>query len=88
MALLKIYKCQHCKTRFVAMRTFTQSLLPVEVENGQEYDDDDMFDEKRHKSHLLTCLPRRLEWKFIKKKMLDIENREIAEALSPKNLLR
>jgi hypothetical protein len=65
---LKTVRCGDCNTRIVIMRTQTGNILPVEVEPGKHYDDDDTFDHLVHKSHLLNCIPLRLRWADVQRK--------------------
>lgn len=80
--MLKVFRCVHCKTRFVVMKTKTFTYLPVEVEDDQQFDDDEVFESSKHKSHLLSCLPRRNDWDKFKRKFEEVENTEITIALS------
>jgi hypothetical protein len=74
--------------RFVAMQTNTSEILPVEVAEGQEYDEDEVFNYRKHKSHLLTCIPRRMDWNKVRRKFKDLENIDMMLALDEKNLLK
>lgn len=51
------------------MTTETNSLLPVEVQEGIIIDPADKFDPKKHKSHLINCEKQRLNWERKKKKL-------------------
>ena len=73
---LKVYRCHHCKTRFVVMETPTNEYLPVEISEGQSYEDDEIFNWKVHKSHLLNCIPRRMDWNKVRKKFKDMREAE------------
>ena len=73
---LKVYRCQHCKARFVVMETPTNEYLPVEVGENQSYEEDEIFNWKVHKSHLLTCIPRRMDWNKVRKKFKDMREAE------------
>ena len=70
MALLKVYRCRHCQSRFVVMQTPTGQLLPIEV-TDQQFDEEEIFNWKKHKSHLLECIPRRMDWNDERKKFKD-----------------
>ena len=70
------------------METATHEYLPVEIGNNESIDEDEIFNYKRHKSHLLNCIPRRMDWNQKKKQFKDMANLEIAQALSEKSLLR
>jgi len=85
---MKVYRCQHCKTRFVVMETQTHEYLPVEIGDNETIDDDEIFNWRKHKSHLLKCIPRRMDWNIKRKQFKEMENIEIAQALSEKSLLR
>ena len=87
MPRLKIYRCKHCYARFVIMWTQTRSILPVEVGDGDGYDDDEIFDSKKHKSHLLTCIPRRMDWAKEQKIIKRIEAERTKTLLYSKQLL-
>ncbi|HQI42434.1 MAG TPA: hypothetical protein PK665_15170 [Ignavibacteriaceae bacterium] len=86
MANLNVKKCGNCWTRIVIMNTKTGSILPVEVEEGKTYTDDDVFDYKIHKSHLLKCVEMRNRWKRFQYDFF--KRQESLLALSDKDLLR
>ena len=69
MPVLKIFKCQHCKTRFVIMSTDTNSVLPVEVKD-EIYSEEDIFNYRIHKSHLQNCKLRTNDWQIEKRKYM------------------
>jgi len=85
---LKVYKCTHCMVRFVVMQTNTGEVLPVEVIGDEVFDEDETFNYKKHKSHLLTCIPRRMDWNSVRRKFKDLNNLEMALALDEKSLLK
>lgn len=87
MAKLKIYRCKHCYARFVIMWTQTRSILPVEVGSGDGFDEDEIFNSKIHKSHLLTCIPRRMDWQKEQKIILRLEAKKTKTLLNQKQLL-
>jgi len=64
------YTCTECGKKFIIMRTFTGSVLPVEWHEGMEYNKETIFDSSIHVSHLLNCTNKRREsWEGIKKAM-------------------
>lgn len=84
MSFLKPFRCSHCNKRLVVMDT-EHSVLPVEIPEGDLiYDDDERFDSKKHKSHLLNCPKLQAEWQ--KKKMKFIKQRNALAAFAPANL--
>ncbi len=58
------------------MNTQTRSILPVEVGNSDGYDEDEIFDYRKHKSHLITCAARRMDWGREQKFILNAEAKE------------
>lgn len=86
MAKLNIGKCGNCWTRIVIMNTQTGSILPVEVEEGKEYTEDDVFDYRKHKSHLLKCEEMRMRWERFKANYFREQKKLMA--LTEKDLLR
>jgi len=84
--MLKPYRCGHCKKRIVILPTETNSVLPVEIPEGQITLEDEMFNSAKHTSHLLNCAGLQKEWK--EKKMRFIERQNPFEFLSPKELAR
>jgi hypothetical protein len=72
--MLKVYVCSHCKKRFVVMETCTGNLLPIEVDK-EIYDEDEVYNKNKHVSHLLNCIPRRMDWNVVRKKL---ENENLA----------
>ena len=68
MANLKIFKCVHCKTRFVIMPTRRHELLPIEIKEGINIDEDEIYSEERHVSHLKNCKGRQSDWNEVRKK--------------------
>ena len=77
----------HCNVRFVVMDTSTGTVLPVEVKDSETFDEDEVFNGKKHKSHLLNCIPRRMDWNNVRQKFIELRNMEIAIALDPKKML-
>lgn len=88
MAPLKVYRCVHCMVRFVVMDTPTNQLLPVEIKDNEVIDDDEIFNSKKHTSHLLKCVPRRMDWNIVRKKFVDVNNMHLNLALNEKSLLK
>lgn len=86
MKQLKIHKCGDCGTRIVIMDTETGSILPVEVFNSEPIDPDEIYDCKKHISHLKNCEKLRARWPQFKKDFLKMRMDKFA--LSPKELLR
>lgn len=86
MANLKVHKCGDCGIRIVIMDTQTGRKLPVEVEEGKVFDEDEIFDYTIHKSHLIKCEPLRLRWGKVQ---YDFFKKEKAKLLlEEKDLLR
>lgn len=67
---LKVFRCFHCNTRIVVMRTSTGSVLPVEVTGEVGLLITEIFDHKKHTSHLKKCVKLRMEWERKKKRFL------------------
>lgn len=65
--------CEYCQCKLVIMDTSTGVVLPVERQEGQIYSDDDVFNYRVHKSHLLNCIPMRMNWNRKRKKYLDVD---------------
>jgi hypothetical protein len=86
VANLKVNKCGDCGTRIVIMNTQTGRKLPVEVEDGKVFDEDDIFNYKIHKSHLIKCVPLRLRWGKVQYDFFKKEKAKLK--LSLKDLLR
>ena len=86
MTLLKVYRCKYCKTKFVAMETKTGSYLPVEVRENEGYEDDEIFNSEKHKSHLLNCKPRSADWDKVKKSFIDVNLIDFQLALNNREL--
>lgn len=72
--MLKPFRCGHCKQRLVILYTETNSVLPVEIPEGEILIEDEQFNASIHKSHLLKCIPLRNEWNEKKKKFIEREN--------------
>ena len=71
MAYLKPFRCSHCKKRLVVMDTSNDSVLPIEIPEGDLiYTTDEVFDGKIHKSHLKNCPGLQSEWKEKKKNFI------------------
>lgn len=70
------------------MNTSTGVVLPVEVKENEVYDDTETFNYKKHTSHLLNCIPRRMDWNRVRQKFIDIANVDMKLALDEKSLLR
>ena len=49
------------------MFTQNNSMLPIEIENNEAFDEDEIFDSQRHRSHLLDCKGRQNDWERVKK---------------------
>jgi len=62
----KRLRCKHCNTKFVVMDTWTNSLLPVELKDGIEYQITEKFESKKHISHLSNCQGRQQDWQKLK----------------------
>ena len=68
---LKPYRCFHCNQRLVVMNTSTGSVLPVEIpEDHIPYLMSEVFDYKKHTSHLIKCIKLRMEWPMKQKQFL------------------
>ena len=79
MFQLKVFKCKYCKTRFVVMLTENNSMLPVEINNGETFGEDIIFDAQRHRSHLLNCKGRQEDWSTLKKHYMKFSHKTIIE---------
>ena len=86
MADLKVHKCGDCGVRIVIMDTATGSILPVEVEDGKVFTDDDTFNYRIHKSHLLKCFKLRDRWMVFQKRFFKQQENKLA--LTKKDLLQ
>lgn len=69
------------------MDTQTGTWLPVEVKENESYDTTEVFNSSKHKSHLLTCIPRRMDWPEEQKRLKKLERSAIYNALNPNKLL-
>lgn len=88
MAPLKVYRCAHCMMRFVVVVTKKGEYLPIEIKEKEEVDDSVVFDHTKHTSHLLNCVPRRMDWNDVRKKFINLNNFEMDLALNRKSLLK
>lgn len=86
MADLKVHKCGDCGQRIVIMDTQTGSILPVEVEDTKTFTEDDTFNYRLHKSHLLKCIPLRNRWIDFQKRFFKQQENKLA--LTKKDLLQ
>lgn len=77
-------KCEFCKTALVVMDTDNGSVLPVEMQEGQLYTDDDVYDKNIHKSHLLNCPKQAAAWVVKRRKYIKV----ILPGISPKEIHR
>ena len=85
MTNLKPFRCSHCKQRLVVMDTQNDSVLPIEIPEGDLiYSADEVFDGRIHKSHLKNCPKLQSEWK--EKKMKFIFERNALAAFAPVTL--
>lgn len=78
-------RCVHCKTAFIIMTSRTGSYLPIEIIDGHIPEEEE-YDPLIHKSHLLSCEPRRKDWNIVQKKLIDSENKKLG--LDQKGLLK
>ena len=83
---MKTGLCEYCKTPLVIMSTCMGVVLPIERQEGQVYTDDDVFNYRTHKSHLLNCIPMRMNWNEKRKKYMKNDNP--FAAMTPKELCR
>ena len=60
--IVKSGKCEFCGCRIVVMTTETNSLLPAEIQEGVTIEKEEIFNPKKHKSHLKNCEKQRLNW--------------------------
>ncbi|MBX2976438.1 MAG: hypothetical protein KF721_09905 [Ignavibacteriaceae bacterium] len=61
--------------KFVLLKTKNQKrFVPVEVHNLEIPDDDEVYDQKRHTSHLRNCEKRATDWNEV---MLVIFNQQM-----------
>jgi hypothetical protein len=74
--------------RFVVMDTPTNQVLPIEVKENEVYEDNEIFNSTKHTSHLLKCIPRRMDWNVVRKKFIDLNNMDMYLALNEKSLLK
>ncbi len=71
---LPVGKCEYCGKFLIVMTTASGSVLPVEVESRDiKIDKYEEFSSRKHKSHLLSCIPQReawekKKWKYIKQR--------------------
>jgi len=81
---MKTGKCEFCNKALIVLPTSNGSVLPVEVQSGRIYTDDDVYDAKKDRSHLLSCKPQAQGWQLKKKKYI----KAILPNISPKQLHR
>ncbi|QQS35749.1 MAG: hypothetical protein IPM56_16130 [Ignavibacteriales bacterium] len=68
---LKPFRCGHCKTRLVVMKTNNDSVIPVEIAEGElTLKDDCVFNSRDFVSHLKNCKKLQAEWNEKKKQFL------------------
>lgn len=73
--MLKVFKCKHCNVKFVLLKTKNQKrFVPVEVDNVEIPKEDEVYDQKRHISHLRNCEKRAADWSEV---MLVIFNQQM-----------
>jgi hypothetical protein len=84
---LKPGKCEFCGALLVVMFTSKGSALPVEVNDKNiKINDDEQFDCRKYKSHLLNCKKQQEAWEEKKKKF--IKRRLMFDFPTQKELLK
>lgn len=86
MTQLNVGKCSKCDVQIVVLDTVRGSVLPVESVEGIIYDEAEIYNKTRHKSHLLNCKALALEWELIAARIVKRRNAKLK--LEQKDLLR
>jgi hypothetical protein len=74
--MMQVYKCKHCETRFVVVKTKANTFIPIEASCCTDKELREGITESeygRHKSHLKNCAGRAADWLALSKKFLSGE---------------
>lgn len=83
---LSLFQCEYCGAVIVVIPTLNNSVLPVEVIEGNTYSDEDVFDSNIHTSHLKKCKALADAWH--EKKLMHIKRINPFSQLNVKELCR